>query len=108
MRKTLLVIFSIAALRALAQEQTGTPGVVTDGSRDVLIGGHAAARQGDSTNNGNVTVEGSKNVFINGKPAAISGDKTDCGGTIVAGHGVFINGKPAGKTGDLATACAGK
>ena len=69
MRKMLIVIFGLTALPAFAQEQQ--PGVVTQGSRDVMIGGHAAARQGDSTNNGDVIVEGSKNVFINGKPAAV-------------------------------------
>jgi uncharacterized Zn-binding protein involved in type VI secretion len=108
MQKMLTVIFALIALPAIAQEQTGTPGVITQGSRDVMIGGHPAARQGDGTNNGDVIVEGSKDVFINGKPAVVSGSKTNCGGTIVAGHGVFINGKPAGSTGDLATACPGK
>jgi uncharacterized Zn-binding protein involved in type VI secretion len=108
MRKMLIIIFSLAALPAVAQEQTGALGVITQGSPGVMIGGHPAARQGDATNNGDVIVEGSKNVFINGKPAAVAGDKTKCGGTIVADHGVFINGRPAATAGDLATACPDK
>jgi uncharacterized Zn-binding protein involved in type VI secretion len=69
------LILCIAALAASAQERPGTPGVVTSGSQNTTIGGHAAARQGDTTSDSNTIVEGSKNVFINGKPAASSAIK---------------------------------
>jgi uncharacterized Zn-binding protein involved in type VI secretion len=102
-----LLFLCIAALSASAQERPGTPEVVTGGSRDTLIGGRPAARQGDTTNSGAAIVEGSKDVFINGKPAAVMGGKTICGGVVVGG-GVFINSKPAARTGDPASGCSGK
>lgn len=94
----------------VAQERpAGVPGVVTEGSGNVSIGGQSAARKGDRTDGDGAIVEGSSNVFINGKPAATMGDKTGCGGvTIGGGGGVFINGKPAARAGDLTTGCPGK
>jgi uncharacterized Zn-binding protein involved in type VI secretion len=104
-----LLFLCIAALSVPAQERPGTPEVVTGGSRDTLIGGRPAARQGDTTNSGAAIVEGSKDVFINGKPAAVMGGKTSCGGIVVGGGGgVFINGKPAARTGDPTSGCSGK
>jgi uncharacterized Zn-binding protein involved in type VI secretion len=88
---------------------TGAPGVITEGSADVSIGGQAGARKGDRTDGGGAVVEGSSNVFINGKPAATTGDRTGCGGIAVGGgSGVFINGKPVARAGDLTTGCPGK
>jgi uncharacterized Zn-binding protein involved in type VI secretion len=97
------------AVTASAQDRPGAPETVTNGSQDVLIGGHPVARQGDTTNGGNLIIEGSKDVFINGKPAAIAGDKTSCGGIVVGGHGgVFINGKPVARAGDQTSDCSSK
>ncbi|MBN8982249.1 MAG: PAAR domain-containing protein [Rhizobiales bacterium] len=87
----------------------GAPSVVNQGAADVSVGGHSAARQGDTTSNGGVIVEGSSNVMINGKPAAIAGGRTDCGGVVTGNaNGVFINGKPMVTNGDLASGCANK
>ncbi len=103
------LLLCIAALSASAQDRPGTPEVVTGGSRDTLIGGRPAARQGDATTGGKPIVEGSKDVFINGKPAAVMGVKTSCGGiTVGGGGGVFINGKPAARTGDPTSGCPGE
>jgi uncharacterized Zn-binding protein involved in type VI secretion len=101
---------SAATFGAVAQDRpAGVPGVVTEGSSNVSIGGQSAARKGDRTDGDAAIVEGSSNVFINGKPAATMGDKTGCGGiTVGGGGGVFINGKPAARTGDLTTGCPGK
>ncbi|HEU0158991.1 MAG TPA: PAAR domain-containing protein [Hyphomicrobiaceae bacterium] len=108
-----LVLFYLAtAVGARAQDTAagaGVPGVVTGGSSTTSIGGQAAARKGDATDQGGAIVEGSKNVFIDGRPAAVLGDKTNCGGITIGGAGnVFINGKPAARAGDLTTGCAGK
>jgi len=85
----------------------GRPGVVTEGSRDTMIGGRPAARVGDGTSGGAAIVEGSSNVFINGKPAAIVGGRSGCGGVTVGGAAnVIINGKPAAQSGSLTTGCA--
>lgn len=101
-----LVLAFAASLPVSAQERPGAPGVITNGSNGVSIGGKPAARQGDGTTGGNVVVEGSKNVFINGKPAAVTSDKTSCGGVVVGGGGnVFINGKPAARSGDQTSGC---
>jgi len=101
----LSLIFA-TSLPVSAQERPGTPGVISNGSESVSIGGKPAARQGDTTTGGNVVVEGSKNVFINGKPAAVTNDKTSCGGVVVGGGGgVFINGKPAARSGDQTSGC---
>jgi uncharacterized Zn-binding protein involved in type VI secretion len=87
----------------------GTPGVVTEGSSNVSIGGQPAARKGDQAAGEGGIVGGSSNVFINGRPAATTGDRTGCGGvTVGGGGGVFINGKPAARAGDLTTGCPGK
>ena len=113
MRLCLLLLMGIAAGAALAEDRPlnpQTPGVVTEGSSDTLIGGQAAARRGDATSDPGVAVEGgSNNVFINGRPAATLGDKTGCGGIAVGGSSnVFINGKPVARAGDLTTGCPGK
>ena len=107
MRVILVCTVLLAATVSAAQAQS--PSVVNRGSADVSVGGHSAARQGDTTSNGGVIVEGSSNVMINGKPAAIAGGKTDCGGVVTGhGNGVFINGKPMVTNGDLASGCANK
>jgi uncharacterized Zn-binding protein involved in type VI secretion len=86
--------------------QTRTPGVITEGSGDTIIGGLPAARKGDVTDREGTLEEGSPNVFINGKPAVASGDRTNCGGVTVAGApNVFINGKPVARAGDLTSDC---
>ena len=93
-----------------AQEATdGAPGVITQGSGNVSIGGLPAARNGDATDSGDVVAGGSKNVFINGKPAVTTGDKSGCGGIVIGGgSNVFINGKPVARAGDTTTGCPGK
>ena len=108
------VISSAGTVAATAQERpatppAGAPGVVTEGSGNVSVGGLPAARKGDRTDGDGAIVEGSSNVFINGKPAATMGDRTGCGGvTVGGGGGVFINGKPAARAGDMTTGCPGK
>ena len=104
--RAMLICISIAfAGPAFAQ----SPSVVNRGSADVSVGGHSAARQGDTTSNGGVIVQGSSNVTINGKPAAIAGGRTDCGGVVTGNsNGVLINGKPTVTNGDLASECANK
>ena len=108
------ILIGAGTIAAIAQERpagppTGAPGVVTEGSANVSIGGLPAARKGDRTDGDGAIVEGSSNVFIGGKPAATMGDKTGCGGvTIGGGGGVFINGKPAARAGDMTTGCPGK
>ena len=73
----------------------GAPGVVTEGSGNVSVGGQPAARKGDRTDDGGAVVEGSSNVFINGRPAVRVGDRTGCGGVAVGGaSNVFVNGSP--------------
>ena len=110
----LLLMTLASSVGAVAQDRpavptAGAPGVVTEGSGNVSIGGQSAARKGDRTDGDGAIVEGSSNVFINGKPAATMGDKTNCGGiTVGGGGGVFINGKPAARTGDMTTGCPGK
>jgi uncharacterized Zn-binding protein involved in type VI secretion len=113
MRICLLFLMGVAAAAAAAEDRAlepQTPGVITEGSSNVLIGGQAAARRGDATSDPGVAVEGgSGNVFINGKPAVTLGDKTGCGGITVGGSSnIFINGKPVGRAGDLTTGCPGK
>ncbi len=103
------VCLSLLAASSASAQQPGAPSVVNRGSADVSVGGHSAARQGDTTGNGGVIVEGSSNVMINGKPAAIAGGKTDCGGVVTGNNkGVFINEKPMVANGDLASGCANK
>ena len=62
------------------QPQPASPGVITQGSSSVGIGGRPAARTGDATDQGAPVVEGSPNVFIDGRPAATLGSRTGCGG----------------------------
>jgi uncharacterized Zn-binding protein involved in type VI secretion len=95
---------------ASAQSPANTgPGVVTEGSGNVSVGGVPAARKGDAATGEGSVAQGSSNVFINGRPAATVGDRTDCGGVVLgSGGGVFINGKPAARTGDLTSGCPGK
>jgi uncharacterized Zn-binding protein involved in type VI secretion len=99
----------IAAAQGANTPPSGTPGVITEGSSNVSIGGQSAARKGDAAAGEGAISGGSSNVFINGKPAATAGDRTGCGGvTVGGGGGVFINGKPAARAGDLTTGCPGK
>jgi uncharacterized Zn-binding protein involved in type VI secretion len=85
------------------------PGVITEGSGNVSIGGVSAARKGDAASGEGSVVEGSSNVLINGRPAATVGDRSGCGGVVLgSGGGVFINGKPAARTGDLTSGCPDK
>lgn len=104
--RALALVLALGAWPAFAQAPgSGTPGVVTGGSQDVMIGGKPAARAGEVTTDGAI-VQGSSNVFINGKPAAIGGSRTGCGGVVVgSGSGVFINGKPVARSGDPSTGC---
>ena len=99
----------VALAQSPATPPTGAPGVITEGSGDVSIGGQSAARKGDAAPGERSIVGGSSNVFINGRPAATTGDRTGCGGiTVGGGGGVFINGKPAARAGDMTTGCPGK
>jgi uncharacterized Zn-binding protein involved in type VI secretion len=111
---TMLVVLALTPVGAGAQEKpadaaTGTPGVITEGSESVSVGGQAAARKGDANDQGSAVAAGSSNVFINGRPAATVGDRTGCGGIVVGGaSNVFINGRPVARAGDLTTGCASK
>ncbi|WBU28070.1 PAAR domain-containing protein [Rhodopseudomonas palustris] len=102
----IVLLLMLSAQPALSESpRSATPGVVTGGSQDVMVGGKPAARAGDTTTDGAI-VEGSKNVFINGKPAAIGGSRTGCGGVVIgSGSGVFINGKPVARAGDSTANC---
>jgi uncharacterized Zn-binding protein involved in type VI secretion len=92
-----------------AELETGAPGVITQGSGNVSVGGQAAARKGDTDDRGSALLEGSPNVMINGRPAVTLGDRTGCGGVTVGGSSnVFINGKPVARAGDLTTGCDNK
>jgi uncharacterized Zn-binding protein involved in type VI secretion len=116
MRMVMVVSLSAAVMVSAARPsgaqdstQGAAPGVITGGSSKTLIGGQAAARRGDQTDDGNAIAEGSKNVYIDGKPAATTGSRTGCGGVTVGGSGnVFINGRPAARAGDLTTGCPDK
>lgn len=106
-----LLALLVAAPRSEAQQQPqgGAPGVITQGSSDVSIGGQAAARKGDATDSGTALSQGSSNVYINGRPAVTTGDKTGCGGIAIGGgSNVFINGKPVARAGDVTSGCPGK
>jgi uncharacterized Zn-binding protein involved in type VI secretion len=107
----LLLMIAGARAQAPAPRDTpagGAPGVITEGSASVGIGGQAAARAGDRTD-GSAVVGGSSNVFIGGRPAARVGDPDGCGGVVVSGSSnVFINGRPAARVGDATSGCAGK
>jgi uncharacterized Zn-binding protein involved in type VI secretion len=111
-RVAMVLVAMVGAIPAAAQTPpgSGAPGVITDGSANISIGGQAAARSGDRTTDPGATVQGSSpNVFINGRPAATVGDKTECGGVVIGGApNVFINGKPVARSGDLTTGCPGK
>ncbi|KAB2920720.1 MAG: hypothetical protein F9K29_00125 [Hyphomicrobiaceae bacterium] len=107
---SLALLCAATVAGAVAQEvKDGTPGVITEGSKNTSIGGQAAARKGDRTDGGSAIVEGSKDVFINGQPAAVLGDKTGCGGITIGGaSNVFINSRPVARAGDLTTGCPQK
>ncbi len=98
-----------AAVRAQeprSSPSSGVPGIITQGSGSVSIGGQPAARKGDTDDRGGVLVEGSPNVTINGRPAVTLGDRTGCGGvTVGSASNVFINGKPVARAGDMTTGC---
>lgn len=115
MRSLTLSVAAVCALmggNVQAQQtepQPAAPGIITDGSSNVTIGGMPAARAGDATDQGDKIAEGSANVFINGRPAVTMGDHTSCGGVTVGGASdVFINGKPVARSGDMTTGCADK
>ena len=90
-----------AAARLL--ELTSHPGLLVQGSPNVLINGLAAARVTDQhvcllppvagPHPPNPIAKGSATVLINGLPAARQADATGCGATIVGGSPtVFIGG----------------
>jgi uncharacterized Zn-binding protein involved in type VI secretion len=104
-----ILLVSLCGTGVAAAQSPGSPGVVTGGSTDVLVGGKPAARQGDDTSNGGPVVEGSPNVFINGKPAAIAGGRNGCGGVVDGGSSnVFVNGKPLATAGSQTGNCSGR
>ncbi len=106
---TILMIGTTVPSAIAQTTQSGTPGVITEGSSNTSIGGAAAARTGDRTTNSSAVQQGSSNVFINGRPAVTTGDKTSCGGLVVGGgSNVFINGKPVARAGDMTTGCPKK
>lgn len=91
---------------AAAAPESSAPGVVVEGSSDVLIGDLPAARKDDATDQGDTVAEGSADVFINGRPAVTVGDQTACGGTVVGGSStVYVNGKPMARASDMTTGC---
>jgi uncharacterized Zn-binding protein involved in type VI secretion len=103
-----VAVIVFCGLGVAAAQSPGSPGVVTGGSADILVGGKPAAGVGDDTSNGGPVVEGSPNVFINGKPAAIAGGRNGCGGVVVGGSSnVFVNGKPLATAGSQTTDCKG-
>lgn len=108
----LSVLVAVSPLAAHAQAPangTAAPGMLVEGSRDVVIGGVPAARQGDQATDAHPLVDGSPNVFIDGRPAAMVGGRTLCGGLVVTGaSSVFINGKPVARVGDMTSGCLQK
>jgi len=103
-QKILLAV--LVAFAGAAHAQAPAPGVVVQGSLDVVSGGLPAARQTDSTTTpGTGVEEGSSNVIINGKPAARLGDRTNCGVIVRGSSNVFINGRPMARTGDVTSGC---
>ena len=103
MRTVLAVLFVQAAIGAGSAAAQGTnpappgaPGVITEGSSNVSIGGQPAARKGDQAAGEGGIVGGSSNVFINGKPAATTGDRTGCGGVTVGGGRRGVHQRQAG------------
>jgi len=104
--KAFLTVGIILAIAGAAQAQDPAPGVVVQGSSDVLSGGLPAARQSDATTTpGSGVEEGSSNVIINGRPAARLGDRTNCGVIVRGSNNVFINGRPMARTGDPTSGC---
>jgi uncharacterized Zn-binding protein involved in type VI secretion len=103
---TLGLLAAAALAQGTADNPSGAPGVIKQGSSNTSIGGMPAARKGDATDDGGTVEGGSPNVFINGKPAVTMGDKTNCGGIAIGGaSNVFINGKPVARAGDLTSGC---
>ena len=106
---TLFGIAPAIAQNSAAEPGSGAPGVITQGSANVSVGGQAAARTGDADDRGSAIVQGSSNVFINGRPVVTLGDRTGCGGITVGGSSnVFVNNKPVARAGDITTGCANK
>jgi uncharacterized Zn-binding protein involved in type VI secretion len=106
LHKALLTVGIVCATAGAAQSQDPAPGVVVQGSSDVLSGGLPAARQNDSTTTPGTGVEqGSSNVIINGRPAARVGDRTNCGVIVRGSNNVYINGLPMARTGDSTSGC---
>jgi uncharacterized Zn-binding protein involved in type VI secretion len=89
-------------LAARLFEVTSHPGMVLQGSPDVLVGGLPAARLGDlhvcllpplaGPHPPNTVVSGSGTVLINGQPAARQFDATGCGAQILAGAPTVLIG----------------
>jgi uncharacterized Zn-binding protein involved in type VI secretion len=102
-----LVLVAQLACGARAQSAPPpAPGNIVGGSRDTMVGGKSAARQGDAAG-GSPIIDGSPDVFINGKPAALAGSSAACGAVAAAGApNVFVNGKPLARTGDAIAKCA--
>jgi uncharacterized Zn-binding protein involved in type VI secretion len=104
-----LLLIAAPAEAQNANLPSGSPAIIVEGSGDVSVGGQAAARKGDTGDDGRPIAEGSKDVFINGRPAVTAGDRTACGGVTVGGaSNVFVNGKPVARSGDLTAGCPGK
>jgi len=104
--KALLTVGVICVIAGASQAQDPAPGVVVQGSSDVLSGGLPAARHSDATTTpGTGVEEGSSNVIINGRPAARLGDRTNCGVIVRGSNSVFINGRPMARTGDSTSGC---
>lgn len=106
---TVTGIVPCTAQTTTVEPAAGTPGIITQGSGNVSVGGQSAARKGDADDRASAVVEGSSNVFINGRPAVTVGDRTGCGGVVVGGaSNVFVNGKPVARAGDMTTGCEKK
>ena len=103
----LAIALTLPPLVGASAQTSSSPGIVTQGSPDVSVGGAGAARQGDATTGGAPVVEGSPDVFINGKPAVTAGGRVGCGGAVIGGSSsVFVNGKPLARAGDKTQGCA--
>lgn len=75
-------------------------GPILEGSPDVFIGVHPAARQGDRVQHGKSEEpisEGEPTVLINGQPAARLGDQIACGEVITEGCNSVLIGKSQGR-----------
>lgn len=81
---------------AARQGDSHSKGAILEGSKDVRIGGMAAARVGDKAKCGmgsDAIVEGEATVRINNRLAARMGDKHSCNGPIISGCNTVRIGK---------------